>query len=86
MWTWDLAPPARKEFASLPADARAALVALMEGIIGEDPLGVRQAAADRDPGGVFLPLPFGSAGVVTVVVHVRGEHVLVVQIIWAGEG
>ncbi len=86
MWTWDFAPPSRKEFLSLPEAAQLALVAFMEGIIGDDPLGIRESAAKTDPGGVYLPLPFGGDGVVTVVVHVRGEHVLVIQIIWAGEG
>ncbi len=84
MWSWDFAPSARKEYASIPKAAKEALRAFMNGIVGDDPLGIRESAAKTDPGGVYLPLAFGGDGVVTVVVHVRGEQVLVIQVIWAG--
>lgn len=85
MWTWDFAPPARKEFLTIPAAAQEALVALMEGIVGPDPLGIRRKG-NADPGGVMHPMPFGAAGLVTLLIHVRGEQVLIVRIMWAGEG
>jgi hypothetical protein len=85
-WTWDIDPPVRSVFLSLPGAAQEALVALMQGIIGDDPLGIRQKAAEINPGGATLSLDLGDdgEGLVTVLVIVRATHVQVIQITWAG--
>lgn len=84
-WTWDIDPPARKVFLTLPAVAREALNALMEEITGDDPRGIREMAEAIDPGGYMLPLEFGGgAGIATLLIVVRGQHVQVIQIAWNG--
>jgi len=84
-WTWDIDPLARKVFLALPDAAQEALYALMVEITGDDPRGIRQMAAAIDPGGHMERLPFGGgAGIVTILIVVRGKHVQIVQIIWAG--
>jgi len=84
-WTWDIDPPARRVFLTLPAAAQQALRLLMEEIIGDDPLGIRQLAAAMDPGGYMHPMPFGGGqGMVTILIVVRATHVQVIQIAWAG--
>lgn len=85
MWVWNFAPPAQKEFLTLPAAAKKALVAFMQEVIGDDPSGIRQEAARVDPGGVVRDLEFGGGeGVVSVLIHVRGEQVMVTKILWLG--
>ena len=82
-WTWDVDPPVRKVLLALLDTAQAALYALMDEITGDDPRGIREMAAAIDPGGHMERLPFGGgAGIVSILIIVRGKHVQVVQIIW----
>lgn len=84
-WTWDIDPRCHRDFLALPAAAQVALHALMEEITGDDPRGIREIAAAIDPGGHVERLEFGGgAGLVTVLIIVRGKHAQVVEIVWPG--
>ncbi len=83
-WTWDIDPVANRMFLSLPDTAQEALVALMQGIIGDDPLGLRQQAAAIDPGGWVTRVPFAGEGIIEILIIVRGTHVQVMRIVWTG--
>jgi hypothetical protein len=83
-WTWDIDPPVRRVFLTLPDAAQTALYALMDEITGDDPRGIREMAAAMDPGGHMERLPFGGDGLVSILIVVRATHVQVIQITWLG--
>ncbi len=86
VYRWSIAGPARPQFQALPRAARDVLVEFMNAAVLLDPMEFRRSAGEGDREMRWLPFGPHDEGVVTFYVHVRGEHVLVIQIIWAGEG
>ncbi len=87
MYRWDFDGPARREFATLSPDGRAALTAFMNAAVMVDPIEYqRHPGEPANPPALLRTLHFGQhhEGLVTFLVYQPDDLVLVVKIQWLG--